>query len=100
MKLTEFFSSRKNKLIYSLICGAAYFALAAGFILKYTSVRTSALLLSFFFAPAIICGAAVVIFKAINGYMENDAVGQLKFLFYAHIAVIILGIVTFIGIFI
>lgn len=98
--MINFFKSKRNKLVFSLICGLCYLFIITGFVIKYTAVRASGILLSAFFSPAVVCGAAVVIFKAITSYVDSEAVGQLKFLFFTHIAVIILGIVTLAGLFI
>lgn len=100
MKLLNFFSKKKNNLIFSLICGLAYLACATGFSLRHTANVHSGFLLAMFFSPTIICGAAVVIFKAIQSYAENQATKQFILLFVVHIFVILFGIISIIGSFI
>ena len=56
-------------LVWALICGLAYLALAARFILDWTE-RGGGIILLFFF-PAIVCGAALIIIKCIKKADEN-----------------------------
>lgn len=82
-------------LIFSLFCGLVYFGLALVLILKYTNVGGG--LLAFFFAPAIICGGALIIVKTVKMHIEEEAESKLKFLFWSHILLAIVSLTLVIG---
>ena len=100
MKLLNLFSKKSVSLTFSLICGLAYFIMVTGFAITYTETKTAAMLLSFFFFPTITCGMAVIVFKAMRTFVENEASGSVAMLFYTHLFVILLAVVTFLGFFI
>lgn len=85
-------------LIFSLFCGLVYFGLALVLILKYT--HTGGGLLAFFLAPAIICGAALIIVKAVKMHIEEDEESKLNFLFWSHLILAIVSLTLVIGIFV
>ncbi len=80
-------------LIWALICGFAYLALASRFILEFTE-RGGGLLVWFFF-PAIVCGAALIIIKGIKKADENGNERAMLTAFWAHAVVIVMGAVFF-----
>lgn len=82
-------------LIFSLLCGLAYFGIALSLILKYT--ENGGLLLAFFFSPAIICGSALFIVKAFKIYMDEENSKKINFLFWSHILLLIVSVVLVIG---
>ncbi|MBQ2669322.1 MAG: hypothetical protein IJG06_00910 [Clostridia bacterium] len=74
-------------LVFALICGLAYYAVVLKFILAHTDKGGH--MLGFFFAPLIICGAALVLVKVIKQCMENGNEGKALIIFWAHIVFII-----------
>ncbi len=94
MKLISFFSKKNSALGFSLVCSVAYFVIITRFILNFTN--TGGGFLVFLFAPAIICGGALFVFKAIKTYIEYESHKPLLFLFWGHITVIALAIVMMI----
>lgn len=82
-------------LIFSLFCGLAYFGIALSLILNYT--ENGGLLLAFFFSPAIICGSALLIIKALKMYMEEENSKKINFLFWSHILLLVVSLVLVFG---
>ena len=78
-------------LIFALIAGGAYYAVVLRFILSHTHAGGS--LLGFFFAPLIICGAALVLVKVIKQCFENGDDTRAVIIFWAHIVFIIIAAV-------
>lgn len=93
MKTLNFFESKKKSLFFSLLCGLAYLSIVSRFVLNNTNAG-GGLLIMFFF-PAIVCGAALFVFKLIDNYVKTESVVQLRVLVWGHIAVILLGIAMF-----
>ena len=73
--------------MFALIAGLAYYAVVLKFILAHTDKGGH--MLGFFFAPLIICGAALVLVKIIKQCMENGNEGKAVIIFWAHIAFMI-----------
>lgn len=78
-------------LIFALLSGTAYYVVVLKFILSHTSAGGG--LLGFFFLPAIVCGAALVLIKVIKQCFENDRDGAAAALFVMHIILILLAVV-------
>lgn len=76
-------STKSRELIFSLVCGLAYYIVITGFIINNT--QTGGLLLSFFFLPAIICGAALLLIKTIRKLKDEEQFGKINAIIYAHI---------------
>lgn len=74
-------------LVFALIAGLAYYAVVLKFILAHTDKGGH--MLGFFFAPLIICGAALVLVKIIKQCMENGSEDKAVIIFWAHITFII-----------
>ena len=74
-------------LIFALIAGCAYYAVVLKFILSHTNNGGG--LLGFFFAPLIICGAALVLVKVIKQCFENGSDNKAAIIFWAHVIFII-----------
>lgn len=92
MNILSLFSKKRFALSFSLICGLAYFGIISAFVLNNTA--NGSLLLVFFF-PAIICGGALLIFKAIQSYLEAEATKPLHFMLWGHVIVLLFSIATF-----
>lgn len=94
MKIEKIFGTKYGGLIFSLLSGFAYFIIILGFIMA-TGPRAG--LLGFFFAPAIICGMALVLFKMIRQFLENEEFKKANLVGILHIILIIISIVFLIA---
>ena len=91
----KIFDKKYAGLVFSLLSGAAYFIIILGFILKHTA---SGGLLAFFFAPAIIAGAALIIIKTVNRLREEERYKSINAFLLLHIILIAISIVFLIDI--
>lgn len=89
-------SSKAGELIFSLLSGCAYFIVLMGFIINHT--KTGGMLLSFFFLPAIVCGAALIIIKTIRKLKDEEQFGKINMLIYSHIFFIAISIIFLVDI--
>ena len=85
-------------LIFSLLCGVSYFGLALVLISQYSN--NNSMLLGFFFFPAIICGGALIVLKAINLYIDKENLKKLNFLVVSHMVLLIISLIMIIELFI
>lgn len=69
-------------LIFALLSGLAYYVAVLRFILSHTSAGGG--LLGFFFLPAIVFGAALVLIKLIRQCLENEREGAAVTVFILH----------------
>lgn len=83
-------------LIFSLISGLAYFMVALKFIKTYTHQGGG--LLALFFAPAIICGMALVLVKCIKNWQEDENIRAVTVTFWLHALLLVIGVVFVISI--
>lgn len=87
-----FKKNRAFQLVFSLICGIAYFIIAYSFIGQATKAGGG--FLAFLFCPAIICGMALVIIKSIRRFIEEENKKAVNFLFIVHIIIITASVLT------
>jgi biotin transporter BioY len=85
----KIFDTKYGGLIFSLLCGMAYFIIILSFILKNTA---QAGLLAFFFAPAIIAGIALIIIKNVRRFAEEEKFKSVNMFLYPQIVIMILSI--------
>lgn len=90
--MKSFFKSKYGPLVFSLLAGAAYFALALVLILESTGAK--GILLGVFFCPAIVCGVAVVLLKSIKLQLEAENYGKIYAIAAVHIAVAAVAVVA------
>ena len=90
MKMEKIFGTKYGGLIFTLVSGLAYFIVILNFII---SQNAKALLLGFFFAPAIICGAALILFKMIRTFLENEEFKKANIIGILHVILILISIV-------
>lgn len=83
--------SKAGELIFSLVSGLAYYIVITAFIIGNTN--SGGALLSFFFLPAIVCGAALILIKTIRKLKEEEQFGKINLLIYPHILLILISIV-------
>jgi putative effector of murein hydrolase LrgA (UPF0299 family) len=100
-KLSQWITkSRGSLLSFCLLAGLAYFSVVMKFIQTFTSVAQAGMLLGFFFFPAVICGMALLLFKLITQWMEEDKTKNINFLFIAHILLFVIAAVFAVDMFI
>ena len=92
----KFVDSTAGELIFSLLSGCAYFIVVMGFVINNT--QNGGLMLSLFFFPAIVCGAALLLIKTIRKLKDADSFGKINALIYAHIIFFAISIVFLIDI--
>lgn len=96
-RILKILNSTVGRLVFSLLCGVGYFMLVSGWILD---MSRGIWLILLYFAPVIICGAAIVIIKLIKQANNTENDNAILKMFWLHIAVIIIGAVMFISRFI
>ena len=92
-KIDKLFESPTGLLIFSVISGLGYFSFILSVIMRFS--RGGSPLIGFFFAPAIICGAALFLVKTIKNNIIGEAYSKNHILFYFHILVVLIGVVFF-----
>ena len=90
-------NTRTGELIFSLLAGCAYFIIIMGFIVNNT--QTGGVMLSMFFMPAIVCGAAIFIIKTIRKLKDEESLGKINTLIYSHIFLLAISLAFLIEIF-
>ncbi len=95
-KIEKLFLSPTGLLAFSLLSGVGYFGMLLRIIRNYS--RGGSSFLGFLFAPAIICGAALVLIKTIKSNIERENHEKNSILFFLHMFVIIIGAVFLIDI--
>lgn len=91
--LMKFMDNPCKRLVWALVCGLAYCAIIARFVFDYTNTAFGGGIIMWFFFPAIICGAALLLIKTVKRASDEEKWGSIKTLFYAHLAVIVIGVV-------
>lgn len=86
----KIFDTKYGGLIFSLFAGAAYFIIILSFILKKTA---NGGLIAFFFSPAIIAGAALVIMKTVKRLADEEKYGGINMFLYAHLLLMAMSVV-------
>lgn len=86
----KIFNTKYGGLVFSLLCGIAYFIIILSFILKNTAQGG---LLAFFFSPAIIAGAALIIIKTVKRLQEEEKFRNINLFLYSHIILMALSVV-------
>ena len=86
----KIFETKYGGLVFSLLSGCAYFIIILDIILQTAS---SAGLLGFFFAPAIIAGTGLVLLKTIKRLIDEEQPGRVNVICWIHIALMALSLV-------
>lgn len=87
--MEKLLKSKYGLLIFSLICGGAYFALIMMLIIQVKY----AYLLGIFFFPAVICGGALCIYKTIRNEEREQNYAKIKMIMGINVFFIILAAV-------
>lgn len=96
-KILQLMQNTKGLLVFTLLSGCAYFITVLKFILSHTNAGGG--LLGFFFFPAIVCGAALVLIKVIKQCFENENENVVVNIFWIHVGFILISIVFLISMF-
>ncbi len=89
-KIIGLLKNTVGRLVFALLCGAAYYIIVLKFIISHTSAGGG--LLGFFFLPAIVCGMGLIIIKILRSEEEREDVKAMLRLFWAHIVLILISI--------
>ncbi len=84
-------------LIFALLSGGAYFVVVLRFVLMNTNNGSG--LLAYFFAPAVICGAALILIKLIKQCLADERNTAAAVLFWVHVVFMAMSIVFLITMF-
>lgn len=76
-------------LTFGLLSGGAYFGIVLELISGYFSSQNK--LVIYFFAPVIICGAALVLVKLIKQHFESENYSKISVIFLAHIVLMLIA---------
>lgn len=95
-KILNLLKNTWARLIFALLSGAAYYVIVLKFILSHTSSGGG--LLGFFFLPAIVCGAALVLIKVIRQCIEDGRESAAAAVFWLHVVFMIIATVSAIAI--
>lgn len=76
-------------LIFALLSGFAYLAVIYELVIKNTNGGG---LILFFFCPAIVCGAALILIKLIRQCRENEEYSKVSALFWSHTALMVIAL--------
>ncbi len=94
-KILQLMQSTKGLLVFTILSGCAYFITVLKFILSHTNAGGG--LLGFFFFPAIVCGAALVLIKVIKQCFGNGNENAVINIFWIHVVFILISIVFLIS---
>ena len=96
-KIISLINTTAGRLIFVLLSGAGYYSIIAKLLIDLAPKNA---LLLFLFFPLVICGAALILIKLIIQKQESDDNSSILKIFYLHIAVIIIGIIFAVSIFV
>ena len=88
-KILALLNTTAGQLVFALLSGFGYIGLMGGTIVRYSRGMWIILL---FFAPVVICGAALIIIKQFKNARDNETEGAILRSFWLHVYVIILGL--------
>lgn len=96
-KILKFLNTTVGQLAFALLAGFGYLALIAGFVLE---LSRGIWLMLIYISPIVVCGAALVIIKLMKQARECENNSSILKLFWIHIAVIVIGFVFAIALFV
>ena len=95
-KILKTLTTTAGRLIFALLAGLGYFMVILRFMIEWSSGNS---LLAFFFAPLIICGAALVLVKLMRHAEDAENPSAIIRLFWAHVVLFAIGIVFAVSMF-
>ncbi len=93
-KILNVLNTTAGQLIFALLAGSAYFMVLLKVIISWSSGQS---LLAIWFAPLIVCGAALVIIKLMKQARENGNEKSILTVFWLHLILFVIGIITVIA---
>lgn len=90
-KVIQLLKNTAGRLIFALLSGGAYYIIVLKFILSHTDNGGG--LLGFFFFPAIVCGAGLVLIKTLRSQEEREDTASMLKLFWVHLILIVIGVI-------
>lgn len=88
LAMNKMLNSKYGLLIFSLLSGLGYFAL----IMVLISETKYSGLLGLFFMPAIVCGAALCIFKTVKNLIETEQTKKVRGIIIIHAFLIVFSV--------
>ena len=95
-KILKTLTTTVGRLIFALLAGLGYFMVILRFMIEWSSGSS---LLAFFFAPLIICGAALVLVKLMRQAEDAENPSAIIRLFWVHVVLFAIGIVFAVSMF-
>lgn len=99
-KILEFLKNPYKCLVWAIICGLAYAAIIAQFVMRFTNTKGGGIIILWCFFPAIICGAALLLVKTVKNAYAEERDKAVTNIFYSHLLIIAMGIVFFAAFFV
>lgn len=88
----KIFETKYGGLIFSLLSGCGYYIIILNLVLQNAP---SAGLLGFFFLPAIVFGAGLVLFKTVKRFMDEELPERVNLICWLHVVLIVISLVFF-----
>lgn len=89
-KILSFLEKTTSQLAFALLSGLAYFAIVYNLLI--TNTVSSGGLIVYFFLPAIVCGAALILIKLFRQSREEENEKRIIFLFWVHLILMIIAL--------
>ncbi len=90
-KILNVLNTTAGQLIFALAAGFAYFMAVFKVIISWSSGQS---LLAVWFAPVIVCGAAIVIIKHMKQARENENNRTILTIFWLHLILLAVSAIT------
>lgn len=95
-KITAILNTTAGQLIFALLAGAAYFMVILRFVIEWSG---GSALIAYFFAPVIICGAALILIKLMKQARENGNENVIPKIFWIHTVLFVIGLIFVLSMF-
>lgn len=89
-RLLELLKKPAALLGFGLLSGGAYFSIVLELLAGYFSEQNR--LVVYFFAPVIVCGAALVLIKLIKQHYEAENYSKITVIFWVHIVLMVIAV--------
>lgn len=89
-KILSFLEKPVKRLVFALLSGFAYFAIVYNLLI--TNTNSNGGLIVYFFLPAIVCGAALMLIKQFQQSVDEQNEKRILFLFWVHLILIVVAL--------
>lgn len=89
-KIIKLLEAPAALLAFGLLSGGAYFAIVLELLSGYFNEQNK--LIIYFFAPVIICGAALVLIKLIKQHYTAESYSKITLIFWVHIILMAIAV--------